>query len=85
MQMPTIISNQFFLMFYPIHIDIISMELSILYFKGSQVKRCISVPEDCFILANSADPDEMQPYVVFHRGLHCLPKYLFTSIQNVKD
>ena len=29
------------------------------------------------ILANSADPDEMQQYAAFHQGLHCLPKYLF--------
>ena len=68
----------------PIHIDTISMELSILQFKGLRVKifvkRCISVPEIVFILANSADPDEMAPYVAFHVGLHCLPKFLFTSI-----
>ena len=35
-----------------------------------------------FILANSADPDEMPPYAAFHLGFHCLPKYLFTGIQN---
>ena len=29
-----------------------------------------------FILANSADPDEMPPY---------MPEYLFTEIQNEKD
>ena len=29
-----------------------------------------------FILANSADPDEMPPYSAFHLGLHFLPKYL---------
>ena len=29
------------------------------------------------IPANSADPDEMQHYAVFHLGLHCLPKYSF--------
>ena len=29
------------------------------------------------ILANSADPDEMQHYAAFHLGLHRLPKYLF--------
>ena len=29
-----------------------------------------------FSLANSADPDEMPPYVAFHLGLHCLPKHL---------
>ena len=36
------------------------------------------------IFENSADPDEMLPYVEFHLGHHCLPKYLFTSIQNEK-
>ena len=35
------------------------------------------------ILANSADSDEMPPYVAFHQGLHCLPKYLLTGVQNV--
>ena len=43
-------------------IGTLSIGLSILYFKGSQVKIStflyISVPEDVFILANSADPDE---------------------------
>ena len=33
----------------------------------------IFVPEDYFILANSANPDEMPPNVAFHQGLHCLP------------
>ena len=37
-----------------------------------------------FILANSADSDEMPPYAAFHLGLHCLPKYLLTGIQNEK-
>ena len=39
------------LMDYPIHIDTISMELSILYFKGLPVKisiKYLSVPEDFF-------------------------------------
>ena len=30
-----------------------------------------------FVLANSADPDEMPHCVAFHLGLHCLPKYPF--------
>ena len=63
------------------------MDLPILYFKRLpvkiSVKRCISVPES-YIQENSADPDEMCPYAAFHLGLHCLPKYLFTSIQNEK-
>ena len=37
-----------------------------------------------FILANSADPDEMLHIAAVHLGLHCLPKYLFIIIQNVK-
>ena len=37
-----------------------------------------------FILANSADPDKMSPCAAFHLGLLCLPKYLFTCIQNEK-
>ena len=28
-----------------------------------------------FVLANSADPDEMPHSAAFHLGLHCLPKY----------
>ena len=65
------------------------MEESILYFKKlsvkTSIKRCISVPEDCFfILANSEDPNEMPHDAAFHLGLHCLPKYMFTSIRNDK-
>ena len=37
-----------------------------------------------FILANSADPDEMLQYAAFHQGLHCLRKFLFTGIINEK-
>ena len=43
-----------------------------------------------FILANSADPDEMPhkdempPYAAFHLSLHCLQKYMSTNIQNEK-
>ena len=44
---------------------------------------CMSVPQDCFILANSADPDEIH-YATFHQGLHCLPKYLFRGFQYTK-
>ena len=51
------------------------MNLSILYFYGSQVKKKKnSVLKIVFILANSADPDEMLPYAAFHLDLHCLPK-----------
>ena len=34
------------------------------------------------MLANSADPDEMQHYAAFHLGLHCLPKYVFMGFQH---
>ena len=37
-----------------------------------------------FILANSADPDEMPLNVAFHLNLHFLSKFLFTSIQSEK-
>ena len=57
----------FFLIDFPISIDTIKMDLSILYFKGTPVgifKNHGS--KDCFMLANSADPDEMLHYLVFH-------------------
>ena len=39
-----------------------------------------------FVLANSVDPDEMQHYVTFHLGLHCLPKFkgFWYTIKRVK-
>ena len=37
-----------------------------------------------FVLANSADHDEMLHYVAFHLGLHCLPKYLFRGLQSTR-
>ena len=57
-------------------IDVISLEWSIVYFKGSQVsisnKICSLFPEDHFILASSVDPDEMSHYAVFNLDLLCL-------------
>ena len=32
------------------------------------------------IVANSADPGEMQHYAAFHLGLDCLQKYSFNSV-----
>ena len=74
---------------FPIHIDKINMGLPIVFFKGSQVKfsKCdvfLSV-RVVLILANSADPDQMQHYAAFHLGLHCLPKYLFSGFQYTKE
>ena len=34
-----------------------------------------------FVLANSADPDEMPHHVAFHLGLHCLQKFSFRGFQ----
>ena len=48
-----------------LHIELISMDLSILYFNIF----CI------FVIFLSLK-------IVFHLGLHCLPKYLFTGILN---
>ena len=36
------------------------------------------------ILANSADPDEMQLYAAFHLGIPCLLNYPFRGFQNTK-
>ena len=37
-----------------------------------------------FIYANSADSDKIPQYAAFHLGFHCLQKYLFAGIQNIK-
>ena len=81
----------FILMDYSIHIDTIGMELSILYFNGLLVNFSNDVflsRKTVFIsLATIADPDEIPPNAAFYihsYSLHCLPKYLFASIQNEK-
>ena len=67
---------------FPIHIDTISMGLSIAYFKGSLVDflnyNVFLSLMIVLVLENSAGPGEMQHYAAFHQGLHCLPKYPFT-------
>ena len=76
------------LMDFPIYIDTISMGLPIVYLKGTQVD---FLTYDVFlslkiglIIANSADPDEMQHYAAFHLGLHCQGTRLgVSSIQRV--
>ena len=37
-----------------------------------------------FILANSADPDEMLHSVPFYLGFHCLQKYPFRGFKSTK-
>ena len=45
---------------FPIPIDTVSMGLSIVHFKGSQVEfsklRCISFPDDCFNFSKQCRP-----------------------------
>ena len=73
---------------FPIHIDTISMELSLCIIKASWLKilkRLVLLSlKIVFTFLNSADTDEMPPYAAFHLGLHCLPKYLLTGIKNEK-
>ena len=61
-----------------------SLSRFIIHFKGLQITisnlRCTSVPEDCFILAISADPDEILHFTAFYLSLHCLLKFSFTVI-----
>ena len=45
---------------YPIHIDTVSIELSILYFRGLLVKILFKIMY-VLILANNADTDEKPP------------------------
>ena len=59
----------------PIHIDTISMELPIVYFK--RLHDVFLPLKVVLILSNSVDTDEIQHYASFHLGLHCLPKYPF--------
>ena len=77
-----------YLMDFPIHIDTISFGLPIAQYEGH---RWYFTNYDVFtslkvvlVLANGADPDEMQHCAAFHLGLHCLPKYLFRCFQYTK-
>ena len=66
-----------------IYIDPLSMEYPFCILRGHMLQ-FLKTLEIVFILANSTSPNEMGLCVEFHLGLHCLPKYLFTSIQNVR-
>ena len=74
-------SPLFILVDFPIHIDSISIDLSILYLWGSKIEilhfNIFLSMKIYFILANSADPDKMSYYVAFHMGHYCLQKYGF--------
>ena len=68
-------------------INELKKELSIIYFKGSQV---IFPNYSVFLFlktvlnsAKSVDLGKML-HIAFHLGLHCLQKYLFRGFQNIK-
>ena len=70
--------------FFPYHIDTTCMQLPFGYFNGSHKYDVFLSLKVVFILANSADTDEMQHHAVFYLSLHCLPKnpirgFLFTK------
>ena len=47
----------------------------------------ILLSEDILTFTSNVDPDEMQHYAAFHRGLHCLQNYPykeFCRIQRVE-
>ena len=71
-------------MHFLIHVNIISMGPPIVYFKGTQVRfffhTMINLSLNVvLILANSADPDEMQHHAAFHLGLHCVQNNPFSG------
>ena len=71
-------SIRFGLMEFPIKLNTVKSGWSIVYIEGSQVIIIIIIKKSFdFVLANSADPDEMPHYAAFHLCLHCLPKYMF--------
>ena len=73
---------------FPIKFDTVKSGWSIVYTEGSQViiekKNVFLSLKIDFVLANSADPDEMPHNTAFHLGLHCLPKYPFCGFWSSK-
>ena len=68
-------------MHFLMHIDIISMVMSIVYLKGSQIEFVFLSLKVVLILVSSAGSDEMQHHAAFHLGLHYLPKYPFRGFK----
>ena len=67
--------------FFITHMHNLHYGMSIVYIEGSEViifqKIIAFLPlMICFVLASSADPDEMPHNVAFYLSLHCLSKYL---------
>ena len=86
-------NKTFSLIDYHIHIDIISMLVSILYFKGLCIQTSyIDVDmsmEIIFIIANNAGHNAMPPYVAFYLGIYYsqgtrLPSHLPTRFIDLK-
>ena len=73
---------------YSFWFNTIKLEWSIVYIEGSQFiiskRYCICSLKIDFVLANSADPDEMPHHAAFHLGLRCLPKYPFRGFRSTK-
>ena len=72
-----------------IKFDTVRSGRSKIYKEGPQVKISknsvfLSLNID-FVLASSADPDEMPHNASFHLGLYCLSKYPFRSFLTLKD
>ena len=74
---------------YPIKFDKVKSAWSITYIKGSQVSYVISKKnivsfslKNDFVLANTADPDEMPHEATFHLVLHYLPNYPFRGFRS---
>ena len=65
-------------MVFSIKFDTVKPEWSIVYIEVSQVliyKHIVSLSMKIdYVIANSADPDEMQHTAAFHLRLHCLQK-----------
>ena len=66
---------------FSIKFDAVKSGWSIVYIEGSQGIISQNLKID-FVLANSADPDEM-PHS-YHLGLHCLPEYPFRDFPSTK-
>ena len=69
---------------FSIKFDTVKSRWSIVYIEGLQVIINFLSLKINFVLANSADPDEIPHYATFHFGLHCLPRYLFWGYQSTK-
>ena len=67
---------------FSIKFHTIKLGWSIVYIEGSKVV-FLSL-KIYFVLANSADPDEMLHYAAFHLGLHCLPNCPFRGLGSTK-